>query len=61
MEILMGFESNLIPKLILALEGVIDMLPRLLVLQFLFQLKNDVLLTHSPILTPRFSVRMAMQ
>lgn len=38
MKILMCFESNLIPKLIFALEGMIDMLPRLFILQFFPQL-----------------------
>lgn len=57
----MGVEFDLIPKLILALEGVIDMLPRLFILQFLLQLKNDLLFAHPPIMTQRLSVRMMMQ
>lgn len=51
MEILMCFVSNFIPKLILVLEGMIDMLPRLLILQFLPQFQQEVLLTH-PIFLP---------
>lgn len=61
MEILMCFESNLIPKLILALKGMIDMLPRLLILQFLPQLQKDVLFTHPNFLALRFSIRKMMQ
>lgn len=57
----MCFESNLIPKLILALEGMINMLPRLLILQFLPQLQEDVLFTHPTFLTLRFSIRKMTQ
>lgn len=56
MEILMCFESNLIPELILALEGMVDMLPRLFVLQFLPQLQKNVLFAHPAFLTLRSSI-----